>query len=95
FFLALILPWLEVICGFCLIAGILREASALLLSLLLVAFLILITSTIIRGIDIDCGCFGSLSRKVDFKLIITDLFLLFMSLTIFFSFKRDGISKFG
>jgi len=46
-------------------------------------------ATIIRGIDIDCGCFGSLSHKVDFKLILTDLFLLFMSLTIFFYPQRD------
>ena len=66
-----------------------KQASSLLLSLLLVAFLILIIATIIRGIDIDCGCFGSLSRKVDYKLIITDFFLLFISLAVFFYPQRD------
>jgi putative oxidoreductase len=85
FFLALVLPWIEVICGAFLILGIFRSASALLLSGLLAVFLVLITVTIIRGIDIDCGCFGSLSAKVDYKLILEDSILLFFSLNIYFS----------
>ena len=87
FFLALVLPWIEVICGVSLILGIFRYASALLLSGLLAVFLVLITVTIIRGIDIDCGCFGDLSGKVDYKLILMDSILLFFSLNIFFSRK--------
>ena len=87
FFLALVLPWIEVICGVSLILGIFRYASALLLSGLLAVFLVLITVTIIRGIDIDCGCFGDLSGKVDYKLILMDSVLLFFSLNIFFSRK--------
>jgi uncharacterized membrane protein YphA (DoxX/SURF4 family) len=87
FFLALVLPWAEVFCGAFLILGIFRSASALLLSGFLVVFLVLIAVTMIRGIDIDCGCFGSLSGKVDFKLIVTDSILLFFSLNIFFSRK--------
>jgi len=51
FFLALILPWIEVICGAFLILGIFRSASALLLSGFLVVFLVLIAVTLIRGID--------------------------------------------
>jgi uncharacterized membrane protein YphA (DoxX/SURF4 family) len=87
FFLALVLPWIEVICGVFLILGIFRFASALLLSGFLVVFLVLITATLIRGIDIDCGCFGSLSGKVDYKLILTDSILLFFCLNIYFSGK--------
>ena len=87
FFLALVLPWIEVICGVFLILGIFRSASTLLLSGFLAVFLVLITVTIIRGIDIDCGCFGSLSRKVDYKLILEDSILLFFSLNIYFSRK--------
>ncbi len=86
-FLALVLPWIEVICGAFLILGIFRSASALLLSCFLVVFLVLITVTLIRGIDIDCGCFGSLSGKVDYKLILMDSVLLFFSLNIYFSSK--------
>ena len=87
FFLALVLPWIEVICGVFLILGIFRSASALLLSGFLAVFLVLSTVTILRGIDIDCGCFGSLSGKVDYKLILMDSVLLFFCLNIYFSCK--------
>jgi len=87
FSLALVLPWLEVICGFFIIAGIFRKASAFLVSCLLAGFLVLVFSAILRGLDIDCGCFGSLSRKADYKLILIDSLLLFFTLNIFFSRK--------
>lgn len=87
FFLALVLPWLEALCGVFLILGMFRKASALLVSCLLAGFLVLITSAILRGLDIDCGCFGSLSQKADYKLMLTDSLLLFFSLNIFFSHK--------
>ncbi len=93
FFLALVMPWIEVICGVFLILGIFRSASALLLSGFLVVFLVLITATLIRGIDIDCGCFGSLSGKVDYKLIVTDSILLFFCLNIYFSRKTVQVKS--
>lgn len=85
FLLAMILPWIEIFCGIFMIFGIFRHASSFLISSLLAAFLVLIFVTLIRGIDVDCGCFGSLSRELDYKLILTDSVLLFMSLNIFFS----------
>jgi len=87
FFLAMVLTWIEVSCGVFLILGIFRSASALLLSGVLASFLVLIAVTILRGIDVDCGCFGSLSRKVDYKLILTDSVLLFFSLNIYLKSK--------
>ena len=93
FFLALVLPWIEVICGAFLILGIFHSVSALLLSGFLVVFLVLIAATLMRGIDIDCGCFGSLSGKVDYKLILTDSILLFFCLNIYFSPKTVQIKS--
>ena len=84
-FLALIIPWIEVICGLLLVLGIFRETASFMLSGSLVVFLALIIVTLIRGLDIDCGCFGSLSRRVDYKLLLTDVVLLFFSLNIFLS----------
>ena len=84
-FLALILPWIEVICGLLLVMGIFRETASFMLSSSLVVFLGLIIVTLIRGLDIDCGCFGSLSRSVDYKLLLMDCVLLFFSLNIFMS----------
>jgi len=89
FFLALILPYIEVLCGLLILSGIMRRAGAFFLSGLLVGFLILIVITLIRGIDVECGCFGSLGRKVDYKLLLTDLTLLFFSLNVFF-YRQSG-----
>jgi uncharacterized membrane protein YphA (DoxX/SURF4 family) len=85
FFLALVLPWLEVLCGVFVIIGIFRSASSLLLCGMLGVFLVLITVTLFRGLDVDCGCFGSLGRHVDFRLLVTDIGLLYMSFNIFVS----------
>lgn len=90
FMLALVLPWMEVIWGAFLVLGLFRRSSALFLSLFLVGFLILIVSNIVRGIDIDCGCFGRFSQKVDYKLLLTDGILLFFSLNIFFQKKAKS-----
>jgi uncharacterized membrane protein YphA (DoxX/SURF4 family) len=82
---AIVLPWLEVLCAVLVIFGIFRSASSLLLSGLLAAFLVLITVTIFRGLDVDCGCFGSLGRHVDFSLLLADIVLLYLTLNIFVS----------
>ena len=85
FFLALILPWIEVFCGILVISGLFKRSGAVILSVMTGFFLLLIAVTIFRGIDIDCGCFGPLSSRVDYKLILTDLVLLFFSINIFLS----------
>ena len=84
FLLAIFLPWVEVICGVFVLTGLFLRSSSGLLSCLLIGFLILIIVTMIRGINVECGCFGSLSSQVDYKLLLTDCTLLFFSLNIFF-----------
>jgi putative oxidoreductase len=87
--IALVLPWVEVVCGILVILGIFRSASSFLLSGLLGVFLVLIMVTIFRGLDVDCGCFGSIGRHVDYRLLITDIILLYMALNIFISSLRS------
>ncbi len=66
FVAAIVLPWLEILAGVALAAGIWKRASALIISGLLVLFIILTLVTIARGLDVECGCFGALSRKSGF-----------------------------
>ena len=82
--IALVLPWIEVLSGVGLIAGILKRSSALITSLLLAGFMALVGSALLRGIDTACGCFGAFSRKADLTLILTDAVLLLMALIILF-----------
>jgi putative oxidoreductase len=85
FITALVLPWMEVIAGGLIIVGLFRRSSALLVSLMLSGFIGLVALALARGIDTSCGCFGSLSRRADLTLILTDLGLLYLALCVFFA----------
>lgn len=55
--MAITLPWLEVLAGVGLFVARFRAASALLIFLLTTMFFIALFSAVIRGLDINCGCF--------------------------------------
>jgi len=52
------LPILEILVGVCLLAGVLVRANAVLSVVLLVAFVLGISTAWARGLSIECGCFG-------------------------------------
>lgn len=63
---AILLPWVELVTGMCLITGVLAPAGSLLSALLYAMFIAAMVSAISRGLNIDCGCFnlGAASEKV-------------------------------
>ncbi len=82
--IAVVLPWLEVVCGALMVANRLTSGGALLLSAMLVAFIGLHIANLARGIDIACGCL-SLSpdaRSQTWVSIATNVLLLGISLSI-------------
>lgn len=89
FLTAIILPYVELIAGLFLIVGIFPRASALLISGLLMFFIVLVAVTILRGIDVECGCFGTFSRKADIWLIVEDTVWFIMALVLLFSPEND------
>jgi uncharacterized membrane protein YphA (DoxX/SURF4 family) len=52
------LPVLEILVGLCLVVGLLVRANAVLSVILLLAFIVGISSAWARGLSIECGCFG-------------------------------------
>lgn len=80
--IAIVLPWVEVLSGAGLIAGVLKRSSAFIASVLLAGFILLVGSALLRGIDTACGCFGSLSRRADLGLMLMDAVLLFMAMSV-------------
>ena len=52
------LPFLELGLGLLLLAGLFTRIAALVSGLLLVVFIIAVVSAAVRGLSIDCGCFG-------------------------------------
>jgi putative oxidoreductase len=54
---AAVLPGLEALCGVLLIVGFRTRGAAAVILLLTSVFMAALASTIVRGLDIDCGCF--------------------------------------
>ena len=61
--LAYILPFFEILLGVYLAAGLFVRASALVGTLLFVIFLTAQVQALIRGLKLDCGCFGTLAKS--------------------------------
>jgi uncharacterized membrane protein YphA (DoxX/SURF4 family) len=83
-FFAITLPWIELVAGILLILGItVKENSSILFSMLLV-FSIAIAISLLRGLSIDCGCYGKGSQIGLFKIGENTLMLIgFILLMIF------------
>lgn len=56
---ALTLPWLEAVIGVCLMAGLWLPGASTLATGLLGVFLAALGFNMLRGLDVDCGCFGA------------------------------------
>lgn len=81
---AILVPWLEIAIGVTLILGIWLETAAFLLSALTFGFTILLISAIVRGLNIECGCF-SLSETgslVSWRRVMEDILILACGLFI-------------
>ena len=83
---AIILPTLELIVGCCLILGIMLDGSAIITAGMMGMFIIALSQAMIRGIDIDCGCFKvsveNAGSQVGYRRIIEDIIFLGLSLMV-------------
>jgi uncharacterized membrane protein YphA (DoxX/SURF4 family) len=78
--LAITLPWIEVAAGLLLILGIWKRASALTITVLMIVFLAAIGQALARGLDIRCGCFGTVeARKVGVLALGQDVLLFIVA----------------
>jgi len=64
--LALYLPWLEILCGLALIFRRLYSGAIALVLGLMIVFIGASLAAKARGIDITCGCFGHVSDQLSF-----------------------------
>ena len=70
---ALVLPWMELIVGIGILFPLLKRASGLLIAALLLVFIVLHASAWLRGLEISCGCFGaeSVDESTNYLWLIT------------------------
>ncbi len=77
--IAILVPWIEVVAGCFVLAGVWLRAAALVITGLTVIFFFIIVSALARGLNIECGCFGTIGgRHVGLVNLIIDstLFIL-------------------
>jgi len=89
-FMALILPWIELLAGLAIIFGIQYRGGVLLVNLLTIIFIAALSSAIYRGISIDCGCFkaSEASAGSAWRSLWFDIGLIVLCLQLAFSRSR-------
>jgi len=91
-FIAITLPWVELTAGLALIFGFWRRASALVLLALTVVFLIAISQAIARGLDIRCGCFGTIGAgQIGWRNLAIDGALMAMAAWLVWREKNERL----
>ena len=88
-FIAVILPWCEIVCGLLLAVGVWVRAGALVSLAMFAVFAVAVISAIARGLDTECGCFGTESRAGWHTLGVDSLGLL-ASLLVLWLATRFG-----
>jgi len=91
--MALVIPWLELLCGIFIIGGVYLRGSSALISILLGVFIVAIVTALLRELKIDCGCFGKEhATPVTWMKVVEDIGLLVLSLYIY-KFSRSSEEK--
>jgi len=73
---ALALSWSELVAGALLIVGFLTRKAAGTVMIMLTMFIVAIATVIVRGMVIDCGCFGSEGSNAGPVLIVRNVALM-------------------
>lgn len=84
--MALVLPWVELLCGVALVLGIWVRTSATIAGALLVVFIIAVSTAMMQGLNINCGCFSQTGEgtKVGWPKVFENTGLTLLSLWMVF-----------
>ena len=96
---ATVLPWVELLCGLGILAGVFFRGSSLLACVLSILFAIAVSSALSRGLDIACGCFSQDPSvgKINWEKLVQTLLLIAFSVFLLFStsdkFKVEQLTR--
>jgi uncharacterized membrane protein YphA (DoxX/SURF4 family) len=78
----LVMPFIELLCGFGLLLGVLTRLSALGTGLMSLAFFVAKAFVLAQGREIECGCFGAVIDTLASVTIFMDIPMLVLSLLV-------------
>lgn len=81
--LAIFMPWLELVCGLFLLAGVRVRAAAALICAMLVMFTVAVVVALVRDTPISCGCFQSVGEAISWWTVLRDLAWLAMGAHVY------------
>ena len=80
---AITIPWIEVISGVLLLLGISIKENAVIITSLLIIFTAAVIISIFRGLNIDCGCFGTaLGERVGLLKVAENVLLIISGILV-------------
>jgi uncharacterized membrane protein YphA (DoxX/SURF4 family) len=82
--LAVFMPWLELVSGLFLLAGVRVRAASLLIGGMLVMFTVAVIVALVQDTPIGCGCFQSMGEAISWWTVLRDLAWLAMAAHVFF-----------
>jgi uncharacterized membrane protein YphA (DoxX/SURF4 family) len=78
--IAMILPWVELVAALSLVVGVRPRAGGWVVAVLLAAFTAGVVVAMIRGLDFECGCFGTADHtRVGAVKLVENLLMLGVS----------------
>jgi len=82
-FVAVTLPWVELVCGILLIAGFRGRSATVVIGFLLIFFTLAIIVNLVRDVHISCGCFQATGDTISWWTVGRDFIWLMMTIHVF------------
>jgi putative oxidoreductase len=94
---AVLLPWIEFVCGLFLVIGFLSRASAILIGCMIILFNIMVLINMYWGAPITCGCYDTVGEPIGWKKISENVVMLIFTIQVYyfdrlFIFRRGGLA---
>jgi putative oxidoreductase len=94
---AIVLPWIEFVCGLFLIIGFMSRVAASLLAGLLILFNVMVLINMYWGAPISCGCYDTVGEPIGWRKISENMAMLVFTVQVFFFdrlflFRRGGLA---
>jgi uncharacterized membrane protein YphA (DoxX/SURF4 family) len=85
--IATILPWVELLCGFAVLFGVLVRGSSFLLCAMIAVFTLAVISALLKGLDISCGCFTQdpAASRIGGMKVVENTLLFVLALFLYYS----------